>query len=128
MKIKQIIIKENTNDNINIKKDEAKPKEIIPLFGLKEKPKEENNAKKEKEKEIEKEKDAKPIISLFFNSGGGLFNQSVENKSTHSLFGNINTNTGNEKKESKEVFNNKKTSIFSNLIVPNEKPEEKNKE
>ena len=33
-----------------------------------------------------------------------------------------------KKKESKEVFNNKKTSIFSNLIVPNEKPEEKNKE
>ena len=74
MKIKQIIIKENTNDNINIKKDEAKPKEIIPLFGLKEKPKEENNAKKEKKKR----KDANHNISLFGNSGGGLFNNQLK--------------------------------------------------
>ena len=117
-----------TNNNINIKKEETKPKETINLFGQKETPKNENNTKKEKEKE----KEVKTNTPLFANlgGGGGLFNlnQPAENNPTPSLFGNTsgnNANIVNEKKEPKEKFNNKKTSIFESVTVPNVKIEEK---
>ena len=116
----KIINNDNNNDNndidINKKKLNLK-EEPKSLFGPSE-------VKKDEEKK-QKESESKTNTGLFGNSETTLNafnnNKQAENKNTPSLFG----NTNNEKKP---IFDNRKQSIFSNMIVPPEKEKEKKEE
>ena len=111
------IINNNDNDNdINKKKLNLK-EEPKSLFGPSE-------VKKDEEKK-QKESESKTNTGLFSNTESNLNafnnNKQEENKNTPFLFG----NTNNEKKP---IFDNRKQSIFSNMIVPPEKEKEKKEE
>ena len=111
------IINNNDNDiDINKKKLNLK-EEPKSLFGPSE-------VKKDEEKK-QKESESKTNTGLFSNTESNLNafnnNKQEENKNTPFLFG----NTNNEKKP---IFDNRKQSIFSNMIVPPEKEKEKKEE
>ena len=116
----KIINNDNNNDNndiaINKKKLNLK-EEPKSLFGPSE-------IKIDEEKK-QKESESKTNTGLFSNTESNLNafnnNKKEENKNTPFLFG----NTNNEKKP---IFDNRKQSIFSNMIVPPEKEKEKKEE
>ena len=116
----KIINNDNNNDNndiaINKKKLNLK-EEPKSLFGPSE-------VKKDEEKK-QKESESKTNTGLFSNTESNLNafnnNKQEENKNTPFLFG----NTNNEKKP---IFDNRKQSIFRNMIVPPEKEKEKKEE
>ena len=112
------IINNDINNDIDINKKKPNLKEEPKsLFGPSE-------VKKDEEKK-QKESESKTNTGLFSNTESNLNafnnNKQAENKNTPSLFG----NTNNEKKP---IFDNRKQSIFSNIIVPQEKEKEKKEE
>ena len=116
----KIINNDNNNDNNDIAINKKKPnlkEEPKSLFGPSE-------VKKDEEKK-QKESESKTNTGLFSNTESNLNvfnnNKQEENKNTPFLFG----NTNNEKKP---IFDNRKQSIFSNMIVPPEKEKEKKEE
>ena len=112
----KIINNDNNNNDINKNKPNLK-EEPKSLFGPSE-------VKKDEEKK-QKESESKTNTGLFSNTESNLNafnnNKQEENKNTPFLFG----NTNNEKKP---IFDNRKQSIFSNMIVPPEKEKEKKEE
>lgn len=110
------IINNDNNNDINKNKPNLK-EEPKSLFGPSE-------VKKDEEKK-QKENESKTNTGLFSNTESNLNafnnNKQEENKNTPFLFG----NTNNEKKP---IFDNRKQSIFSNMIVPPEKEKEKKEE
>ena len=112
----KIINNDNNNNDINKNKPNLK-EEPKSLFGPSE-------VKKDEEKK-QKESESKTNTGFFSNTESNLNafnnNKQAENKNTPSLFG----NTNNEKKP---IFDNRKQSIFSNIIVPQEKEKEKKEE
>ena len=112
----KIINNDNNNNDINKNKPNLKD-EPKSLFGPSE-------VKKDEEKK-QKESESKTNTGFFSNTESNLNafnnNKQAENKNTPSLFG----NTNNEKKP---IFDNRKQSIFSNIIVPQEKEKEKKEE
>ena len=122
IKVENNDIKDNDNININKKNNELNSnEEKKTIFGFNEMKKEENSTKKENE--------SKPDQKLFNYSGNNLSIINNENikqgkiNTEPSLFGINNINKGQ-----KEVFDNKKKSIFDNFIVPQTKVEEKKEE
>ena len=114
----KIINNDNNNNNNDINKNKPNLKEEPKsLFGPSE-------VKKDEEKK-QKESESKTNTGLFSNTESNLNafnnNKQEENKNTPFLFG----NTNNEKKP---IFDNRKQSIFSNMIVPPEKEKEKKEE
>ena len=113
------IINNDINNDIDINKKKPNLKEEPKsLFGPSE-------VKKDEEKK-QKESESKTNTGFFSNTESNLNafnnnNKQAENKNTPSLFG----NTNNEKKP---IFDNRKQSIFSNIIVPQEKEKEKKEE
>lgn len=113
------IINNDINNDIDINKKKPNLKEEPKsLFGP-------GEVKKDEEKK-QKESESKTNTGLFSNTESNLNafnnnNKQAENKNTPSLFG----NTNNEKKP---IFDNRKQSIFSNIIVPQEKEKEKKEE
>ena len=112
------IINNDINNDIDINKKKPNLKEEPKsLFGPSE-------VKKDEEKK-QKESESKTNTGLFSNTESNLNafnnNKQEENKNTPFLFG----NTNNEKKP---IFDNRKQSIFSNMIVQPEKEKEKKEE
>ena len=114
----KIINNDNNNNDIDINKKNLNLKEEPKsLFGPSE-------IKKDEEKK-QKESESKTNTGFFSNTESNLNafnnNKQAENKNTPFLFGNSNN-------EKKPIFDNRKQSIFSNIIVPQEKEKEKKEE